>query len=92
MIASVDISSDWLDRAARLRQARLDQGVSLSAVAGRVLVTVTELGAIEAGNFQYFDSAQRVHSLLEKLESVLEPRPAVCTLFIPKFLREDHAA
>ncbi|MEY3669369.1 MAG: helix-turn-helix domain-containing protein [Burkholderiaceae bacterium] len=92
MIPSVDIASDWLDRAARLRQARLDQGVSLSAVAGRVSVTVSELGAIEAGNFQYFDSAQRVHSLLEKLESVLEPRPVVCTLFIPKFLREDHVA
>ena len=92
MIPPVDVASDSLDRSARLRQARIDQGASLSAVAGRVLVTVTELGAIEAGNFQYFDSAQRVHSLLEKLESVLQPRPVVCSLFIPKFLRDDHAA
>jgi transcriptional regulator with XRE-family HTH domain len=91
VIPSVHIASDWAERAARLRQARIDQGASLSAVAGRVLVTVTELGAIEAGNFQYFDSAQRVHSLLDKLESVLRARPDVCGLFIPKFLREDHA-
>lgn len=92
MIPAIDVATDWLDRSARLRQARIDQGASLSAVAARVLVTVSELGAIEAGNFQYFDSAQRVQTLLDKLESILQPpRPVVCSLFIPKFLREDHA-
>jgi transcriptional regulator with XRE-family HTH domain len=92
MIPSIDVSRDWAERAARLKQARLDQGASLSALAGRLTISVTELAAIEAANFQYFDSAQRVQALLVKLESLLDPPRPVCGKFIPKYLRDDLSA
>lgn len=92
MNTPLDIGFDWAERAARLRQARIQQGNSLAAIAARLSVTVTELGAIEAGNFRYFDSAPRVQSLLSKLEALLDPPRGVCSLFIPKFLRDDLSA
>jgi cytoskeletal protein RodZ len=91
-MSPIKVGVDWAERAARLRQVRVDKGVSLSSVAGKLMITVTELGAIEAGNFQYFDSAQRVQGLLSKLEETLDPPMAVCGLFIPRFLRDDLSA
>lgn len=92
MNSPIDIGFDWAERAARLRLARINQGCSLADVARRLTVTVTELGALEAGNFRYFDSAHRVQSLLSKLEALLDPPRAVCRLFIPRFLRDDISA
>ncbi|MFZ9811868.1 MAG: helix-turn-helix domain-containing protein [Burkholderiaceae bacterium] len=89
MIPPTDVGFDWEQRAARLRQARVDQGFSLSAVAARLAVSVTELAAIEAANFQYFDSAQRVQLFLTRLEAILQPPIPDCGQFIPKFLRDD---
>jgi transcriptional regulator with XRE-family HTH domain len=83
------VGFDWEERAVRLRQARIDQGFSLSAVAARLTVSVTELAAIEAANFQYFDSAQRVQLFLTRLEAILQPPIPGCGQFIPKFLRDD---
>jgi len=92
MIPPADVGHDWEERSARLRQARLDQGFSLSALAGRLTVSVTELAAIEAANFQYFDSGERVQLFLTKLEAILQPSSPVCGQFIPKFLRDDLSA
>nr|UOZ96452.1 hypothetical protein NCPCFENI_00346 [Cupriavidus sp.] len=92
MIPLTDVGLDWAERAARLRQARLDQGVSLSALAARLTSSVTELAAIEAANFQYFDSAQRVQLFLTRLEAILQPPIPDCGQFIPKFLRDDLSA
>lgn len=92
MIPPTDVGLDWAERAARLRQARLDQGVSLAVLAARLTVSVTELAAIEAANFQYFDSGHRVQLFLTKLEAILQPSSPVCGQFIPKFLRDDLSA